>query len=319
MSVKAGRDEHRLGRVLIDDRLHQRGEGMGEVAVATARRQRDVDGEALALPHPALVQPAGPRVQRPLMQGDVEHLAIRQEGGLRPVAVVRVPVDDGDALVAKREQPARRDGDVVEQAETHRPVRRGVVPRRADQREGYEALQPQFERIEDAAQGEQGDLEALSRHVRVVVDPFPAAQLGRAADALQVARGVHAQDLGRLGPGRLHLRQTRPQVGGAQMLDDRADAFRRLRVVPGVVLGVALVPDDGDVGHAVSSRACGSGHDVDHGASPLPRQLQGYHRSPCFPVPGAGRRHRSFRCAPAGSPPPAAGAPRELDFTRGPD
>ena len=74
---------------------------------------------------------AGARVQRRLVDADVEHLVGVGEDLLRPVAVVHVPVEDQHPLRAALGDRVRGGHrDVVEQAEAHRPVALGVVPGR---------------------------------------------------------------------------------------------------------------------------------------------------------------------------------------------
>jgi hypothetical protein len=65
----------------------------------------------------------------------VEHDAwIVVEDILRAVAVMHVPIDDQDARQAEcRLRVFGRQGDVVEQAKTHAPLGRGVMPRRPHQ------------------------------------------------------------------------------------------------------------------------------------------------------------------------------------------
>jgi hypothetical protein len=63
-----------------------------------------------------------------LVDACVDHLVRGLEDLLGAVAVVYVPVEDQDALGAGGKRVSGRDGDVVEQAEAHRPVALGVVP-----------------------------------------------------------------------------------------------------------------------------------------------------------------------------------------------
>ena len=48
---------------------------------------------------------------------------------------MHVVVDDGHARQAARARMRRGDGDVVEEAEAHRPVALGVMPGRPDERQ----------------------------------------------------------------------------------------------------------------------------------------------------------------------------------------
>src|SRR5690606_19367160 len=72
-----------------------------------------------------------------LVDAEVEDAAVLVENVLGAVAVVHVPVDDGDALQSVDGAGVTgRDGDIVEDAETHAPVGGGVVSGRADCTEG---------------------------------------------------------------------------------------------------------------------------------------------------------------------------------------
>ena len=72
-----------------------------------------------------LVRPARARIERPLVDRHVEDGRVVAEDVLRAVAVVDVPVDDRHALEPELGlRRARRDRDVVEEAEPHRAVGR---------------------------------------------------------------------------------------------------------------------------------------------------------------------------------------------------
>ena len=102
------------------------------------------------------------------MHGDEEHRVVVAEDRVRPVAVMHVPVDDRDTFDA--ELPlcdARRNGDVVEDAEAHRALPQRVMPRRAHEREA--AVE---RRLDRGAGGEhRGLVRRVGRH-RVVVEPL---------------------------------------------------------------------------------------------------------------------------------------------------
>jgi hypothetical protein len=68
------------------------------------------------------------------MERHVRHTWVGVEDLLRAIAVVRVVVDDQDALAAVGERGGG-DGHVVEQAETHRTLGAGVVARRSQRQE----------------------------------------------------------------------------------------------------------------------------------------------------------------------------------------
>ena len=99
------------------------------------------------------------------MQRDEENGVVVLEDRLRPVAVVDVPVEDRHPLDAElRLRPPRRDRNVVEEAEPHRAVPQGVVPRGTDD---GETATP--DRLDGSAGGQQSRFVARRRADRVRV------------------------------------------------------------------------------------------------------------------------------------------------------
>ena len=110
------------------------------------------------------------------MQGDEEDRGVVAEDLLRSVAVVDVPVEDGDARQSELELgKARRHRYRVEDAETHRPSALGMVSRRA--REGETAA---TYRLDRGSRGEQRGRVGRIGAERVRVEPAP-----RPANALE--------------------------------------------------------------------------------------------------------------------------------------
>jgi hypothetical protein len=101
--------------------------------------------------------PARAGVDAPLMRGDETRAFVIQKSGLRTVAVMRVEVNDHHALQTVCERILRGDGDVAEDAKSHRAVRLGVMPRRADDGKGILclALQHRPRAGDDAARRKQ--------------------------------------------------------------------------------------------------------------------------------------------------------------------
>ena len=87
------------------------------------RRQRHVPHVAV---RPAIVGRAGARIPRPLVHRDEPDARVVLDQRLRAVAVMHVPVDDQHAIeLLHPARVVRRDGDVAEQAESHRRVAQG--------------------------------------------------------------------------------------------------------------------------------------------------------------------------------------------------
>ena len=107
MGVEAARHEHPVGRVARRqrcDELVDRAEV--EVAGCTGGK-RHVARRADAVVDPDLVEATRPGIQRPFVERHVRDARIVVEDLLRAVAVVRVVVDDQDAITAVREQRPR--------------------------------------------------------------------------------------------------------------------------------------------------------------------------------------------------------------------
>src|SRR5439155_996549 len=122
---------------------------------------------------------------------------------LRAVAVMRVEVDDQHALAA-RGQFGRGDGDVVEQAESHRPLGEGMMPRRPHRTERVVAIAA-FEPLHGIEAGTGGQHRGVERwrvgpwrgdtrvaYVAPVADgaPATASTVRRCCDLL-AERGFH--------------------------------------------------------------------------------------------------------------------------------
>mmetsp|Transcript_5820 Transcript_5820/g.16344 ORF Transcript_5820/g.16344 Transcript_5820/m.16344 type:complete len:212 (+) Transcript_5820:383-1018(+) len=96
--------------------------------VSTVAWQRQVDGVPLAVALANLQKLSCARIAPRLMRADEEHRGVVKEGVMRSIPVVDVEVEYHHLL-----QPmyllciSRHDGDVVEDTETHRPLRDGVV------------------------------------------------------------------------------------------------------------------------------------------------------------------------------------------------
>ena len=137
--VEAAGDHDQLGGECLE-RGHDDPVERGEVGAGSrSGRQRNVERRAVPAPGPPVLgeQARACGVEAVLMERDREHGGVVPEDGLRAVAVVDVPVDDGDAPDATRRlRVADADGDVREEAEAHPEVGQRVVAGRADERVG---------------------------------------------------------------------------------------------------------------------------------------------------------------------------------------
>ena len=221
--IEARRDEHELRLEALHRGLDDVGERVQILLVPRARRQRHVE-RRLAL----LVRPAGAGIERPLVERGEEHRVVVPERRLRPVPVVHVEVDDRHALASGC---ARRDRDVVEDAEAHRAIGQRMMAGRPHEREATAAR-----RLDRRSGGERRSLEGRVGRDRVAVEPDALVD---AADALHVLARVHEEELvlGR-GPA------LAPHV---LVVEQHPEPFRPVGMVPG----------------RMESRERGMGQDVD--------------------------------------------------------
>ncbi len=134
--VEARGDQDEVRREETRDRQEYAVEGGEVLGVAHAAAPRHVDGVAAAGSAADLREGTRARVERGLVRREVEDRGVLPEGVLRAVAVVEVPVDDEDPLGRPGElERARRDRDVVEEAESHGTARLRVMAGRTDERQ----------------------------------------------------------------------------------------------------------------------------------------------------------------------------------------
>ncbi len=194
MRVVAGRHEHQLRPELVqhgldDLAMHQRVVGVGRSGF-----HRHVHREATASTLADLLRRAGSGIEGKLVSRDVQHARLVVEHRLRSVAVVHVDVDDGNALETAGEHRGGRDGDVVEEAEAHRPIRFGVVPRWTHERERGLALGDRvLRRLNRRARREPSDFVRVRRRERVGVEHHRLTR--RRGHPLDVRLGMYAQEL----------------------------------------------------------------------------------------------------------------------------
>ena len=216
-------------------------------ARAGTRRQRHVDAETLSGAFAALMHM--PRIRREavvLMHRDGQRARIGPERALGAVAVVDVPVDEGDALKAiARECVETGDRRIAEDAETHTHVGHRVMPGRTHQRVGIVDL-PGHDRLEccqHTASREHRDLVAAAPHGREGAG-IAADACAQHLHALEVLTRVEAQDLFLRSLARLDEREV-PQHPGH--LDQIAEAAFGLGVL-GVLVGLHRIAVGHDAG-----------------------------------------------------------------------
>lgn len=162
----------------------------GEVGVVVAAgRERHVRGRPLAVALTCFADLAGPWVEPPFVNRAVEHVVAVVEDVLDAVAVVDVPVDDGDAVGGSIECRLGGDGGVVEEAKPHRVVGDRVVAGRPT--DGERRL-PSLGAIEGFVRAPDGLSGALERRLPGCLDghrvgvPLAAAVGAELANLLYV-------------------------------------------------------------------------------------------------------------------------------------
>ena len=194
--VEAGARDDELRRELDSDRRQDRLEDVEEVGVGLAREKRDVQVVAVALTMSEETRRPAAGIERRLMGRKVEDVAALVEGLLRPVAVVKVPVDDEDpAQAVPADEVLGADRGVVEEAEAHGPRGLGVMAGGPDEREGVRngPVHDAVERSEKAARGEERGFPSLRAGHRIAVHRNGLA--GRGADEVDVAALVDEGEL----------------------------------------------------------------------------------------------------------------------------
>ena len=173
MRVEAGGNDDQVRPEIVERRQDARLERLAKDVAAGAGRQRRVDDVAGA----GLVLGAGAGIERHLVGRAVEHRRIVPEDVLRAVAVMDVPVDDGDALGAMLLlRMAGGDRGIVEQAKAHRGRALGMVagrPRRDEDIVGRARIDV-VDRGVGGADRRQRRLPALRAHRGIGVDAHDA-------------------------------------------------------------------------------------------------------------------------------------------------
>nr|WP_228282647.1 hypothetical protein [Rubrobacter tropicus] len=127
------------------------------------------------------------------MGGEVEHGFVGEKDVLGAVAVVDVPVEDGDPLDTAGSCVSGGDRRVVEEAEAHRVTRARVVTRRPDDGEGRLPAEGALDGPAGRPARELRDLEGAGPERRVRVE-VAAPGIGKLPQPVHVIRGVDAQE-----------------------------------------------------------------------------------------------------------------------------
>ena len=165
MRVEAGGDDQKLWLEAAQCRQHdlrERGAKFGRSRPRWQRRVDDIAGTSFRTR-------AGAGIERRLMRRGIQHARFAPENILGAVAVVHVEIHNRNALDPACQRVRRADGDMVEQAETHRRVARRVMAGRAHRAERARgsAVDCCIDCRAHRAGGAQCRLKRIRRHHRV--------------------------------------------------------------------------------------------------------------------------------------------------------
>ena len=164
-------------------------------------------------------------------------VGVVQEDGLGAIAVVHVEIKHRHAFGAGGQRFEGGNRDIVQVAKAHRPVARGVMPRRAHQAENRFPGPRGLQRVQRRADGGPGVIHKVRVSGSVLVEVLQPAQPGK------MFGGVRAQDGGVIaGAG---FAPGNRQFGLApQPFPGRDDALGPFRVARVRITGAALVSND---------------------------------------------------------------------------
>ena len=229
-----------------------------------------------------LVVAAGTRVERPLVERDIEDTGIVVEDLLGAVAVVRVVVHDRARAPAGRERGGR-DRHVVDEAEAHSLGRPRVVAGRAEREERgvRRAVRQRVDGRDSRARRGDGRAPRVGREHRVRVQ-VAAARTATRFEHLEVRRRVDPLELRRGGIPRGQRDQRLAQPRPLDPLVHRHQTGRPLRVATTRVVELEhrVRRDEQHTAHGNPAgnwrSGGGSGHEVRSRSDPEVRALPAY-------------------------------------------
>ena len=173
---------------------------------------------------------------------------------LSAVPMVYVPVHDQDAGLVELLRVPRSDDDVVDETESHRARREGVMSGRTGGGEGRARHDRPLHGTDGYPRRRDGRVPAVGAHHRVGIE-HPAALTGHPLEAVEVARRMHTLQRRPACRPRLAPRDAGGHVRCAQRVEHRHDALGTLRMAgPGVMAFAGGVEEDGN-GHRGGTRS----------------------------------------------------------------
>lgn len=242
MGVVAGGNQDPIWLKLLNNRCDDSAKGMAIDVATRSGRKRQVDGKAGSRPASHLVNPSAPRVERKLVQRQVEDIGILFKEVLGAVAVMNVKINDGHSLSAV-DQVSSRNGDVVEKAKPHRLPRHRMVTRRTNGQEGEVCVTAAKvgDSLNAGTRSPQCGIPTRFDRVRVGVE-VAATRPTIGLDRINIRLGVDTKE--GLGIDPVGLYGTQINRGAVQAGHHGLEAFGPLGVLPdGGMHGEGIVAD----------------------------------------------------------------------------
>ena len=256
VGVEAGGDQHETGFELPGTRENLLLERLYVGIVTRSRRQGYVQGETSFPSACAISRRSGSGVMRILVDARVENVRRFAERVLGPVSVMDVPIQNQDPLdLVLLLYVDRGDRDVVEQAEAHRAIPLGVVPRGSHGTEGSANLpiHHRVHRCQSCSCGRERRMVRLRAGGCVPIvqqSPTSVADILHKLDILGCMNLLYPLNRRRR---RLDVHELLLQPRLFQMADDGLEARRRLRMRgPHVVFQIHRRVNQADLSHISS-------------------------------------------------------------------
>jgi len=269
VSIEAGGHEQEIGREALERRADDAAKQREVLGAVRVRWDRDVHRGANPRATTDVDARTSARVLRPFVHRGVEDIRVFVEDGLGAITVMHVPVEDRDTEAA-RLRGRSSDGDVVDEAEAHRAIGGGVVSRRTHERE--RGVEPTVEdskcAVDRAAGREERSVVAAGRVVGVGIEPTGLAIRDRDLERVEVARRVHALELGASGESSGDGDRPRAEATTIELGVDRGEAPRvlgvaghtkcaRLGIAGGNMLGETRIDAEANLHAGILARRSG--------------------------------------------------------------
>lgn len=219
-----------------------------------ARRERTIQDLSLPFAFTTLRHGPGARIQRGLMGRKEEDRAVLVKNFLGAIAVMHIPVDDGDTFDAVGPlSVAGGDRDIIKKAETHGRRRPGMMAGRPHGTKGIgmAAGHDAIDRLHDSPHCQQRDATGIFAHAHIATREFAGTLFDFLQHFIHVSGVVTKADVVHFPRNRRESIQFSGIQQGLQRTGNRGDTFRTFRMAgTGFVVLVNVVKQQGGAGHA---------------------------------------------------------------------